>query len=205
MIQGADYQSDSWFINLLPTKAFVRVSRKHGTNSATSLTLFAAQRVLRMAWFFTLVLYSFVLLEVEGSHRKRHRCHSRGGTASVGGIKIHHCWSGWSSTSSGGSSCSGVSQGLTSAYATLGEGPLGSRYSDASRRYKCFSPPVARSYTGGYGRWVQPSWLLSKYIITRPQKHQFWGIWPRPWQRITARLQHVAPQQWGVRGLWLRP
>ena len=121
-----------------------------------------------MAWFFTLVLYSFVLLEVEGSHRKRHRCHSRGGTASVGGIKIHHCWSGWSSTSSGGSSCSGVSQSLTSekdelhpyaTWATWGEGPLGSRYSDASGRYKCFSPPVARSYTGGYGRWVQPTWL----------------------------------------------
>ena len=185
-----------------------------------------------MAWFFTLVLYSFVLLEVEGRStpgegvdlglhlhlekffRKTHRCQSRGGTASVGGIKIHHCWSGWSSTSSGGSSCSGVSQSLTSekdelhpyaTWATWGEGPLGSRYSDASGRYKCFSPPVARSYTGGYGRWVQPSWLFSKYIISRPQKHQFWGIWPRPWQRITARLQHVAPQQWGVRGLWLRP
>ena len=141
--QGTDYKSDSWFINLLPTKAFVRVSRKHGTNSATSLTLLAAQRVLRMAWFLALVLYSFVLLEVEGRStpgegvdlglhlhlekffRKTHRCQSRGGTASVGGIKIHHCWSGWSSTSSGGSSCSGVSQGLTSAtWATLAESIL---------------------------------------------------------------------------------
>ena len=109
----------------------------------------------RMAWYGRLLLFlylSLVLLGVEGG-----RFGGRGGGFGRG-FGGGGRYGGRSSSSSTGWGSSGTSRRTNSWGGSWGgrSSSFGSRYSAPTGRYSSYTPPVTRSYTGGYGRWVYP-------------------------------------------------
>ena len=144
--QRAFHRSE--FINFLPVAClWASGIPPHGTNGARAVSLQRMAANLSRLLLFTL---SLVLLGVEGGRFGGRgggfgRGFGGGGGSRFGGRSGSSI--GWGSSTGRRSSSWGGSWGGRSS-------SFGSRYSAPTGRYASYTPPVTRSYSGGYGRWV---------------------------------------------------